>query len=180
MDATATVAATETLTGAFTGIDGFLGTRASIMLDVVFVAMFVVTPVMGVSIAMARYGRRWEWHRQVQLALGSVLLLAVAAFEIDMQLLTEWELRAAPSPYFDPQQKWSCPVGVALLVHLFFAVPTAALWFYVIIGALRSFPRPAAPGEHSRHHRKWGRIAAFEMLMTAVTGWVFYVMAFAL
>ena len=35
----------------FHGINGFLGTRASIMLDVVFLAMFLVLPVLAWSIA---------------------------------------------------------------------------------------------------------------------------------
>ncbi|MEM6328829.1 MAG: DUF420 domain-containing protein [Planctomycetota bacterium] len=162
----------------YPGIDGFLGTRASIMLDVVVVAMLLVVPAMAGAIALARYGKRYRLHGRVQLMLASLLLLAVAAFEVDMQLLTEWELRAEPSPYFDPADKWGCPVGVALLVHLLFAVPTLGLWVFVIGGALWKFPRPAAPGKHSQHHKKWGRMAAVEMLMTAVTGWVFYVMAF--
>ena len=163
---------------AYPGIDGFLGTRASVMLDVVFAAMFLVVPAMAASIALARYGKRWHTHGRIQLLLGSVLLLAVVAFEVDMQFLTEWELRAEPSPYFDPAAKWTCPAGVALLVHLFFAVPTLVLWVYVIVGAMRAFPNPAAPSSYSDHHKRWARIAAVEMLLTAVTGWVFYVMAF--
>lgn len=176
--AQATTTAVEA--ASFPGIDGFLGTRASIMLDVVFLAMFLVVPMMAIGIAAARYGKRWEWHRRVQLTLGIVLLVAVAAFEIDMQLVTEWELRAEPSPYFTAAEKWSCPVGVALLVHLFFAVPTLVLWVYVISSALRHFPRPAAPSAHSARHKFWARIAAAEMTLTAITGWVFYTMAFAL
>ena len=164
----------------FPGVDGFLGTRASVMLDVVFVAMFLVVPALGWSIAQARYGRNLETHRKAQLLLGGVLLVAVAAFEVDMQLLTEWELRAEPSPHFTSAAKWNCPVGVALLVHLLFAVPTAVLWVYVLAGAWRRFPRPAAPADYSAHHKWWGRVAAGAMLMTALTGWVFYVMAFVL
>ena len=38
----------------YPGIDGFLGTRASLMLDVVFLAMFAVLPVMGWSIWKVR------------------------------------------------------------------------------------------------------------------------------
>ena len=162
------------------GINGFLGTRASVMLDVVFIAMFLVIPVMGIAIAAARFGNRWELHRRIQLTLGTVLLLAVVAFEVDMQFVTEWELRAEPSPYFDPAAKWSCPVGISLLVHLFFAVPTTLLWIYVIAGAQRNFPQPATPSAYSNHHKFWARLAAFEMTMTAITGWVFYVMAFVI
>jgi len=61
---------------------------------------------------------------------------------------------------------------------LSFAVPTLVLWIVVVVAALRKFSRPPAPGPHSRWHARWGMIAAVEMLMTAVTGWVFYWLAF--
>ena len=66
----------------YPGIDGFLGTRASIMLDVVFLAMFLVVPMMALGIATARFKKRFHLHRQIQLTLGIVLLLAVVAFEV--------------------------------------------------------------------------------------------------
>lgn len=153
-------------------IDGFLGTRASLMLDVVFVAMFVVLPVMGWSIAQVRYHRRYLLHKRVQLALGAVLLLAVTLFEIDMRL-HDWTTRAEASPYYAN--------GVAhavLWIHLVFAVPTALIWIYVIAQALRRFSSPPLPGEHSRQHVFWGRLAAIEMSLTAITGWIFYWLAF--
>ncbi len=78
----------------YPGIDGFLGTRASLMLDVVFAAMFVVLPVLAWSIQQVRYHRRYVLHKRVQLLLGTVLLVAVTLFEIDMRL-NDWTLRGA-------------------------------------------------------------------------------------
>ncbi len=163
---------------AFPGIDGFLGTRGSLMLDVVFLAMFLVVPAMGVSIYLVKFQRKFDLHKKIQLALGSILLIAVVCFEVDMQLLTDWELRAEPSPYFTTKAKWSCPVGISMIVHLFFAVPTAVLWVFVIFQALRKFSKPVVPNDYSAKHIFWARLAAFEMFMTAVTGWIFYVLAF--
>src|SRR5690606_16192806 len=97
---------------------------------------------------------------RVQITLATILLLAVVAFEVDMQWLTEWEVRAEPSPYFETARKWSSPAGITLLVHLAFAVPTAFLWVYVIYSALRHFPSPPTPGPHSASHRRWGWLAA--------------------
>lgn len=154
------------------GMDGFLpGSRASIMLDVVFIAMFLVLPIMAWSIAQVRKGR-YSLHKKVQLTLGLVLLLAVTAFEIDMRFFTDWAARAADSAYY--------PGGVyaALYIHLVFAVTTALVWVWVIATALRRFPRPVAPGDHSRSHRRWGWIAAWDMALTAITGWIFYYLAF--
>jgi hypothetical protein len=81
------------------GLDGFLGTRASLMLDVVFLAMFAVIPAMGLSIALVRYLRLYTLHKWIQLTLGAILLLAVTAFELDMRLFG-WRERAAASPYY--------------------------------------------------------------------------------
>jgi putative membrane protein len=86
------------LAAQFAGINGFLGSRASIMLDVVFLAMFAVLPIMGVSIGLARFRKKYAWHKRIQLTLAVVLLLAVAAFEIDMQFISGWRTRAMSSP----------------------------------------------------------------------------------
>lgn len=163
----------------YPGIDGFLGTRGSIMLDVVFVAMFAVIPVLLTSVYLVRYRRLFWLHKQLQLWTGGVLLVALVAFEVDIRFIThQWELRAEPSPFFDAQNQWGCPVGISLIVHLCFAVPTLLLWIFVNVQALRKFSQPPQPGPHSRSHMLWGRLAAFGMLMTALTGLLFYYLAF--
>ena len=162
--------------GPYPGIDGFLGFRGSLMLDVVFLTMFAVLPALAVSIYLVKQ-RRYELHKKLQLTLGMVLLVAVVAFEIDIRL-HDWTERAIPSKYFSPDAKWSCPAGIALIIHLFFAVPTTLLWAIVTIQALRKFARPPQPGTHSPSHKFWGWLAVVEMAGTAVTGWVFYYLAF--
>jgi uncharacterized membrane protein YozB (DUF420 family) len=156
----------------FPGLHGFLGTRGSFMLDVVFLAMFAVVPAMAVSIYLVKIRRRYTLHKWLQVTLGAILLTAVLAFEVDMRI-HGWRARAEPSPYYISKL-----VDGMLYVHLFFAVPTVLVWGYVIIDALRKFPRPPFPGPHSRRHKFWGWFAAVEMTMTAVTGWIFYWMAF--
>lgn len=160
----------------FPGIDGFLGSRGSIMLDIVFLAMFLVIPVMGVSIYLVKYKKMFALHKTIQIVLGVVLLIAVVLFEIDMRFGSGWMERAKDSPYFQGDG-WNA-VWYSLYIHLFFAVPTALVWIYVIVKAVRKFPTPPTPGDHSSHHIFWARVAAFEMTMTAVTGWVFYTLAF--
>jgi putative membrane protein len=163
---------------AYPGISGFVpGSRGSLMLDVVFVAMFVVVPVLAASIYLVKYVRRYALHKKLQLVMAGVLLVAVLLFEVDIRI-NGWEQRAAPSPFFDAANKWNCPAGLSLIVHLSFAVPTLVLWVAVVVGALRNFSRPPTPGAHSRWHSRWGMIAAVGMLLTALTGWVFYWLAF--
>ena len=147
------------------------------MLDVVFVAMFVVVPLLAASVYLVKYRRQHALHKKLQLVMASVLLVAVLLFELDIRL-NGWEERAGPSPFFDRAHKWSSPAGVSLLIHLSFAVPTLVLWVVVVVRALRNFSQPPAPGLHSRWHARWGMVAAAGMLLTAVTGWVFYWLAF--
>jgi uncharacterized membrane protein YozB (DUF420 family) len=159
----------------FAQLPGFLGTRASLMLDVVFVAMFLVVPLMAIGIALAKRGQ-YVLHKRLQLATAAVLLLAVLAFEIDMRFFTDWRLLAAPSPYFSANG-WN-PVTISLTIHLFFAVPTLLLWIVVVARALKYFPCPPRPGAHSEAHKLMGWLATVGMVMTAVTGWGFYWLAF--
>jgi putative membrane protein len=156
---------------------GFLPWRASLMLDVVFLAMFLVIPVMAWSIYQVKYHRRYALHKRVQLSLGAVLLVAVGCFEVDMQLFTEWRDLAAASPFYNTATD-SGPVVYALWIHLFFAVTTSLLWIYVIVQGLRKFPNPPQPSPYSLTHMRWAKLAAYDMLCTALTGWVFYYLAF--
>ncbi|MDA0658276.1 MAG: DUF420 domain-containing protein [Planctomycetota bacterium] len=156
--------------------DGFLGTRGSLMIDVVFVAMFLVLPVLYWSIYTARVGRHYPFHKRLQLTLGIVLLVAVSAFELEMRLFG-WQHRAELSPYWRAG-RWNDVVDGSLAVHLACAIPTFFIWVAVIVRAVRTFPRPAAPNTHSGSHRMWGWMAAIGMTLTATTGWVFYWLAF--
>lgn len=160
----------------YTGWNGFLGTRGSFMLDFVFLVMFAVLPVMAVGIYFAKRRKNYVWHKRIQLTLAIVLMLAVLMFEVDLRFFTNWRERAEPSPYFTPGV-W-CATWYALLVHLAFAIPTLFLWGYVVQGAVRHFSKPPAPGTYSRTHVTAARFAVWGMIGTAVTGWLFYWLAF--
>lgn len=142
------------------------------MLDVVFLAMFAVLPAMVTNIILAKRCQRYAAHKWLQVGLGLLLFVAVVLFEID-NFLHDWRERAEPSPYY--ANGW---VARVLAIHLFFAVPNVFIWAYVTIDALRKFPNPPAPSPYSRRHKLWGWLAAGAMTMTAVTGWIFYWMAF--
>jgi putative membrane protein len=179
----------------FPGINGFLGTRASITLDLVFTAMFAVVPAMAWSIWLVKRRRRWELHKRIQLGLLAALGVAIVLFEIDMRFVSGWRERAMPSPYYEsvesagPVWSWLCltlcgmervPGWVyrGLVIHLVFAVSTTVLWVWTAWGALRHLPKPPAPNEYSASHRFWGWLAAADMVTTALTGWTFYWLAF--
>ncbi len=162
----------------YEGIDGFLGTRASLMLDVVFLAMFAVLPAIGFGIWLVKYRQAYLLHKRIQLTLAAVLAVTVTLFEIDIRI-NGWRHRAAESAYYHASQAWHL-VNLSLAIHLVFAVTTAVLWIVVVTRALRQFPSPPVPGPHSKSHIFWARLAAIDMGLTAVTGWIFYTLAFVL
>lgn len=141
------------------------------MLDVVASAMVGVLALLAFSLWLARYRGRYRLHKQVQLVLAAGLLLIVGLFETEMRL-HGWRARAESSPFYGT---WVMP---SLIAHLVFSISTCLLWTAVIVAALRKFGRIPQPGPHSARHRFWGRLAALDMLCTAISGWIFYWLAF--
>jgi len=160
--------------------DGFLGYRTSFMLDFVVCALLVIVPVLTYSICLVRFRRHYNLHRKVQTVLCIVLFIAVGAFEVDLQIVHGgWENVVAKS--FDDTKLLTSKIYSArpwLWLHLVFAVSTPLLWIATLVLALRRFPSPPAPAAHSRIHRRLGWFSALDVSLTAVTGLIFYYVAF--
>ena len=152
---------------------GFLPARGSLMLDFVFVAIFVIALVLTFSIYTVKKSRNYRLHKRIQTALAIVVLIAIVAFEIDLRLFTDWRALARESAYYD--SGW---VDGLLIFHLCFAIPTPFVWLYTLWQGWRNFPSDPIPGEYSRRHRFWGWCSAILMYLTAVTGAAFYVISF--
>ena len=150
---------------------GFLPTRGSVMLDFVFLAMIGILPVLSYSIYLAGK-RKFELHRNIQIATAIALLAAVVLFEVDMRFFTDWRELARPSSMFP----WCTPL---LYFHLLFAVPAPFVWAWVIYGALRNLDANFQ-GDYVVQHRLAGKIGAWLMYATGMTGILFYVVAFIL
>ena len=167
-ETTASAAAGRT---ALPGIDGFLGSRASLGMDVVLVGLIALLPVLAWSVALVRRGR-YAVHKRLQLFIVTALAAAILVFEIDVRLVSDWRLRAQSSPL------WPTGVLVALGIHLLFAVSTLVLLVWVLWEALARFPADPAPGSHGPRHRRMARLAAADLVLTAVPGTIFYWLAF--
>lgn len=152
---------------------GILPTRGSLMLDVVALAMVGVTAVLLFSVYQARVRKNYASHRAIQLVLAVALLVVIVLFEIDMRFISDWRIQAAESAYF--AGGW---VDRWLWIHLFFAVPTFVLWVLLVGLALRKMGANFENVAHRQFHRRLGWAGTFFMLMTAVTGWIFYWVSF--
>ncbi len=158
--------------------DGFLGNNASLMLDVVVCALVLVVPTLGFSLYLAKIRKSYLWHRNIQVALGAVLLVTVGAFEIDLQFVHDgWEsIVAKREPPLSGQEFER--VEKVLWVHLVFAISTPLLWAVTLWLAWKRFPSPPTPGEHSRLHKKLAWLSAVDITLTSFTGLLFYYCAF--
>ncbi|MEZ6096791.1 MAG: DUF420 domain-containing protein [Pirellulaceae bacterium] len=153
---------------------GFLPTRGTFMLDFVVIAMFGVSALLLASVFMVRNGKRYDFHKRLQTILGVVLLITVIAFEVDIQFVKpHWRDLAKESAFFE--SGW---VDRSLIFHLLFAVPTPFVWGFLIFSAYRNMGPKYENTAYRSKHRRMGWIGTVLMLMTAVTGWVFYYVSF--
>ena len=158
--------------------DGFLGYNTSFMLDAVVCALLLVVPILAWSIYLVKVRHQFQLHKQIQLGLGLALLLAVTAFEVDLHLVQGgWENVVAKreQPLSAAEMEF---VTNLLRVHLIFAGSTPILWGITIGYALKRFPKPPLPGEHSPLHKKLAWLSTIDLTLTSVTGIVFYYFAF--
>lgn len=160
--------------------DGFLGNDASLMLDAVVCVLLLAVPALGYSVYVVKVRRGYVWHRNLQIAIGVGLLVAIAAFEVDLQILHGGWLNVVNKDPDAPRLTGDRLADVQLLlrIHLAFAVSTPMLWVATTVLALRRFPDPLQPGPHSRLHKTLGWLSVADLVLTAFTGLAFYYAAF--
>ena len=158
--------------------DGFLGYRTSFMLDFVVVALVLIVPVLIYSLIAVKVRHQYGRHRTLQLLLGIVLLVAVGLFEIDLQWVQGgWRNVVAKREVKLTEDQLAFAQRV-LWIHLAFAISTPLLWATTIGLALRHIPLPPQPSPHSRLHKTLGWLSTLDIVLTSVTGLVFYYFAF--
>ena len=159
---------------------GFLGYQTTFMLDFVVCALALVVPLLLYSLWLVKVRRKYLAHKRLQIALGLILLVAVTAFEVDVQLVHGgWENIVARQPLDEAQLAAKISsVRPWLLVHLLFAVTAPVLWMITITLALRRFGKNPQPGAHSRLHAVLGWASTLDITLTSITGLLFYYVAF--
>jgi hypothetical protein len=160
--------------------NGFLGTDASFMLDVVVCALGVVAVLQAISIYIVKVARNYTLHKYLQITLAVALLLTVVAFEVDMRIHGGWvniinknpDLPRLTGPALDH-------VRNILYIHLIFAVTTPLLWTVTLStapwGKLK--PTPQLTG-WSKFHKQLGWLSTIDLALTSATGIWFYLAAF--
>lgn len=159
---------------------GFLGYPTTFMLDFVVCALLLVVPLLLLSLWLVKFRRQYLAHKRLQIILGVVLLAAVTAFEVDVQLVHGgWEKIVAKQNLDEAALAAKiASVRPWLLVHLVFAVTTPLLWVATIVLALKRFGSNPMPGAHSKLHSLLGWASTIDITLTSITGLLFYYVAF--
>jgi hypothetical protein len=150
---------------------GFLGTRADLLMDVVFVSTLATPFILVWAIRLAQQ-RQLEKHRFVQTLLLGVLLVAVALFEVDVRL----------SGGSGSLMKGSSYAGTGLLrgitlAHVLANVVTFIAWLVLVVKSRRRF-NGALPGSFSASHRRLGRFVLGGTVFGALSAIVMYGLGF--
>lgn len=153
--------------------NGFLGTRGDLLTDLVVLSFVIILPVLIYSWVSVR-NRSYTLHKRIQISLGILLLLAVGAFEVDIQF------RGGSGAIFDAgpyEGTWW--LRTILIVHLMIASITTLIWGVLIYKSLRKFPSPPQPSDFSATHKRWGTIGMVAMILTGLTAYPLYFFGFA-
>lgn len=145
--------------------------RSSLILDLVFIALIPVLPVLFYSIAHVRKNKQYHYHKKIQVGLSVFLLIVILLFEVDVRIFG-WEQYAKQSPYYHSI------LFPFLYVHLVFAIGTFVLWSGTLVLALKNFSRVPYPNEYSSKHKVLARASALGLTLSIFSGWVFFYLAF--
>lgn len=147
------------------------GSRAPFSIDLVSLALLLVVPLLLWSVYLVKSKKDYKKHRFIQIILSISILLVLVVFEVDIRL-NGWRQHAEASPF----------INSGLLPFLYFHVTIACtatvLWTWALINGLMKFKTPPRPGVNSARHKKLGWAAVIFMLLTSITGWTFFILAF--
>jgi len=148
-------------------IEGFLGTRADLMVDIVMVASAALPFLLYGAIYFAKKGE-YNLHKWAQIILFTVVTLLVIGLEVDIRF-GGLNLVIEQGRYYG-----TGVLTTIFIIHLIFAVSSALLWLWLIIVSARRYP------VHFRFpHKKYGILVFIDIVLTVITGWVLYAMVFS-
>jgi len=152
---------------------GFLGTRSDLLMDIVLVSIIATPFLMLYAFSLVRRGLL-ERHRNVQAVLITVLLLAVALFEVDIRASGGTRAFVKSSPLSNTDILWTL-----LMIHVLVAMISFIGWLVLALLSWRKF-HYELPGGFSLRHRTFGKLIFSGAIFTAVSGTALYVMSFVI
>lgn len=152
---------------------GFLGTRADLLTDLITVGYGVIPLILYLSARRARAGRH-RLHRNVQCGCLAALTVILILFEVNIRMRGGSQALFLTSSFADTPL-----LRFTLLGHLAIAVSTYLIWCGLTFVSLRRFGS-RLPGGFSDTHRRLGLLVIAGNVATAITGVLLYVIGFVL
>jgi putative membrane protein len=153
--------------------DGFLGTRADLLTDLITVGYGVIPLALYLSSLLARRGAH-RLHRNLQCSLLGLLTVILILFEVNIRMRGGSEALFVSSSFAETPL-----LRIILLGHLAIAISTYLAWSALTVVSWRRF-ETSLPGRFSVFHRRAGMAVIFGNVATAITGIILYVVGFVL
>lgn len=154
------------------GIEGFLGSRASLAYDVAFLLELAVIPLFIHSLLLLLVRHDYQAHKRLQLIVTGMFAVAVGLFAFEF-LAYDWRTRVGVEADAIPRITY-----MTLTIHLAFLTITALIWLVLFLNALNKIPSPPGPCEFGPTYVFWLVLLGLQLFISTLTGWEFYMLAF--
>ena len=153
---------------------GFLGTRADMLMDVILLAVVLVPFALLFSFRKVRGGNH-SYHKRMQATLFWIVLTAVVLFETNIRL-------SGGSGALIKESAWvaGLPFKVLLYTHILVAVLTFSTWGVVLYISGKKRKKQALPGSFTPSHKTIGKAIFGGSIFTAISGVVIYTFGFVM
>ena len=151
---------------------GFLNTRATILIDGIISFLVMLPIIIMISILFAKRGYI-KIHQSLQVSLLLMTISALALFAYSVHYVEGFESLIQKSSIGAKE------TFIVLTVHITVVTITILIWFLTIFYALNDKKRRALPGVYSEPHGRAGRRVFLAIVMMALTSlsiyWVLYI-----
>jgi len=152
--------------------DGFFGTRADLIIDVV-VVMFALWPFILFAIIWLAANGKFQAHRNFHFVVFACAFLLVLALEIDLRF-SDLLIEIKQTPMYS--STWAKTI---FAIHLVVALFTFISWVSLLIRSSKRFKKQL-PGEFSQQHKFWGKLIVTGLVLTSITGIALYIVVFVM
>ncbi len=151
-----------------------IGSRADLLIELVVLATIFAVPILLWAIREARQGH-FARHKNIQLALTIIFIVATLALEIDIRLSGGMAHFTAGGTFEN-----TTLLAMVLYGHLAVAALNAVVWIALPWISVQKYRKTTLPGPFSKPHRTWGLVAAVLCILTSLSGVLLYVLGFVL
>jgi len=142
---------------------GFLGTRAPFFMDIVVIIVALLPFLIGLGVWFARL-KYHKLHYFVQTILFVVTVVVLIYFEYGVKV---------GGGFKEYMKGSSIDLSFALsflIFHIIIATITMIIWARILRIAFSDRKRRTLPGLYSKLHKKLGKLVAFFIFLTSITG----------